>query len=256
MPRRGRNVGPVLLASFMLRLIPAFGQVPGSAGDPIYIDAANSAMNLRRQPKLDFSAKLRRNGIWGTVEVEMTVSEKGDVVSERAVSGEPELEKAAIKAFKKAKFNPFVRDGKPTTALAHAMVRYAKDGAVTLNPEQTKPVQGSGALEVMSDTMGVDFGLYLQQVRKTVQANWYKLVPEEGRTGRGRLVIAFAILKDGRVSAMKINESSGRIALDRAAWGGISSSNPFAPLPMQFKGEYLLLRFTFWYNPEGGVVKP
>ena len=38
--------------------------------------------------------------------------------------------------------------------------------------------------------------------------------------------------------------------LDRAAWGGITASNPFPPLPSNFGGPYLALRFRFYYNPE------
>jgi len=44
--------------------------------------------------------------------------------------------------------------------------------------------------------------------------------------------------------------SSGDDALDRAAWGGISASNPFPPLPSEFTGPYLALRFRFYYNPD------
>ena len=36
--------------------------------------------------------------------------------------------------------------------------------------------------------------------------------------------------------------------LDRAAWGGITNSNPLDPLPLDFKGEYLELGITFLYN--------
>jgi outer membrane biosynthesis protein TonB len=49
---------------------------------------------------------------------------------------------------------------------------------------------------------------------------------------------------------MKLVSSSGDIALDRAAWAGISGSIPFQPLPPNFKGEYISLRFKFYYNPE------
>ena len=43
---------------------------------------------------------------------------------------------------------------------------------------------------------------------------------------------------------------SGDVALDRAAYGGITASNPFPPLPPEFGGQYLGLRFTFLYNPD------
>ena len=72
---------------------------------------------------------------------------------------------------------------------------------------------------------------------------------------RGKVSIEFAILKDGRVAGMKLGGPSGDVALDRAAWGGITGSNPFPPLPADFHGEYLALRFHFYYNPERGELR-
>ena len=34
------------------------------------------------------------------------------------------------------------------------------------------------------------------------------------------------------------------------AWGGIMGSNPFPPLPNEFRGDHLSLRFRFYYNPD------
>jgi TonB family protein len=67
---------------------------------------------------------------------------------------------------------------------------------------------------------------------------------------KGKLQIEFAITKDGKVADMRLTASSGDIALDRAAWAGISGSNPFPPLPTNFTGPYLALRFRFFYNPD------
>ena len=111
-----------------------------------------------------------------------------------------------------------------------------------------------GALDVLSDTMGVDFGPYLQRVLHDVKMNWYNLIPESARPPimkKGKVAIEFAILKDGSIAGMKLEQdgSSGDTALDRAAWGGITASNPFPPLPSEFVGQYLALRFHFFYNP-------
>jgi TonB family protein len=114
-----------------------------------------------------------------------------------------------------------------------------------------------GQLDVLSDTMGVDFGPYLARVLHDVRENWYRIIPESARAPlmkRGKVSIEFAILRDGRVKGMALagggNGSSGDVALDRAAWGGITASDPFPPLPNEFPGQYLALRFHFYYNPE------
>lgn len=108
-------------------------------------------------------------------------------------------------------------------------------------------------VDILSDTMGVDFGPYLQRVIETLRQNWYNLIPEEARPPlmkSGKVSIDFAIKKDGSVAGMHITTPSGDVALDRAAWGGITDSNPFQPLPQQFRGDYLALRIHFLYNPQ------
>jgi TonB family protein len=106
-----------------------------------------------------------------------------------------------------------------------------------------------GNLDVLSDTMGVDFGPYLQRVLHDVKQNWYNAIPESAQMKKGKLSIEFAITKDGKVAGMKLVAPSGDIPLDRAAWAGITASDPFPPLPNEFGGQYLALRFTFFYNP-------
>jgi len=116
-----------------------------------------------------------------------------------------------------------------------------------------KPTAAMGPLEVLSDTMGVDFGPYLQRVLHDVKVNWYNLIPESARAPlmkKGKVTIEFAILKNGTVAGMRLVSTSGDVALDRGAWGGITASNPFSPLPNEFGGQYLALRFAFYYNPD------
>jgi TonB family protein len=106
-----------------------------------------------------------------------------------------------------------------------------------------------GNLEILSDTMGVDFGPYLQRVLHDVRQNWYNAIPESAEMKHGNLIIEFAITKDGKVAGMKLVAGSGDVPLDRAAWAGIVASDPFPALPTEFGGQYLALRFRFYYNP-------
>lgn len=108
-----------------------------------------------------------------------------------------------------------------------------------------------GDVEILSDTMGVDFGPYLARVLYVIKKNWYNLIPEVARPPlmkKGKLIIQFAIMKDGSVQAMALQAGSGDTYLDRAAWGGITASIPFDRLPPEFGGNYLALRIKFIYN--------
>jgi len=108
-----------------------------------------------------------------------------------------------------------------------------------------------GAIDVLSDTQGIDFGPYLARVLQEVKQNWALAVPESVWMGKkGKLSIQFAILQDGSVAGMQLVTTSGDGALDRAAWSGITASNPFPHLPSEFTLPYLALRITFFYNPD------
>jgi TonB family protein len=107
-----------------------------------------------------------------------------------------------------------------------------------------------GALEILSDTQGVDFGPYLARILQDVKKNWYRLIQESDQMKKGKLAIELAITKEGKIAGMRLIDSSGTVSLDRAAWGGITASNPFPPLPSNFGGQYLALRFRFSYNPD------
>ena len=114
-------------------------------------------------------------------------------------------------------------------------------------------------MEVLTDTMGVEFGPYLARIVQIVRQNWYNLLPPSVYPPilkQGKLSIEFVILKDGNVSGMMVRTSSGDVALDRAAWASITASNPFPPLPREFvalalqqtKDPHLGLRFYYFYN--------
>jgi TonB family protein len=102
---------------------------------------------------------------------------------------------------------------------------------------------------ILSDTKGYDFGPYMNQVVNRVRYNWYSLIPEIARLGKkGKVVVIFTITQNGTIENAHIAANSGTDPLDRAAFGAITASNPFARLPAGFDGDHLDLQFTFLYN--------
>jgi TonB family protein len=105
--------------------------------------------------------------------------------------------------------------------------------------------------EILTDTMGVDFGPYMKQVVKTVRQNWYNLMPPSVYppiSKQGKVAIEFVVQKDGKIDKMKIDTASGDEQLDRAAWGSIIGSSPLPSLPKEFPGPNLGLRLYYFYN--------
>ena len=111
------------------------------------------------------------------------------------------------------------------------------------------PGRQASQVELLSDPQGVDFKPYLIRVLAAVRRNWFSVIPESVRFGRqGRVVIQFSISKAGSVPKLVIANASGTEALDRAAVAGISASNPFPPLPPEFKGDQIRVQLVFSYN--------
>ena len=114
-------------------------------------------------------------------------------------------------------------------------------------------VDTRGGLEIMSDTMGVDFGPYMKRLKYTVQTHWDPLIPESALPPimrKGVVMIEFSITKDGEVKGMKLISGSGDVSLDRAAWAAITNAIPLPNLPKDFAGDYLQIRARFYYNPD------
>ena len=115
--------------------------------------------------------------------------------------------------------------------------------------------------DVLSDTLGVDFGPYLSRVIEDIRQNWYGLMPESviyPPHVKGKVTLQFIIQKDGSVAALQYVEHSENVALDRPAYGAITASNPFQPLPKDFQdrgGSILALRIRFYYNPDKGEFR-
>jgi TonB family protein len=104
-------------------------------------------------------------------------------------------------------------------------------------------------LELLSDPMGVDFRPYMIKVLAAVRRNWFSIMPESAKLGsRGKVALQFSIDREGKVPKLVIVTPSGIQALDRAAVAGVSASNPFPPLPTEFRGPQIRLQLVFSYN--------
>ena len=116
------------------------------------------------------------------------------------------------------------------------------------------PGAGSGGVEVLSDTQGVDFRNWLIRWHRETENTWDPLIPDEVNPPiykSGTVVIRFKVLPNGRImdGSMMLEGRSGDTGLDRAAWGALTGSN-YPPLPSAFHGPYLELRAIFMYNME------
>jgi len=145
----------------------------------------------------------------------------------------------------------------PNTQSAHNALQDAMRGALNGRggadggggPSAGGPLQ-AGA-QILSDTGDWDPSLYMRKLKSDIQRNWDPLIPEEVEAPlmkRGVVGIRFIILRDGQIGDIKLETTSGDVALDKAAWYAITSEGQFPQLPKEYHGQQLELRIGFFYN--------
>jgi TonB family protein len=107
------------------------------------------------------------------------------------------------------------------------------------------------AIEMLSDTEGVDFNSYLRDMYFSVKKNWFANMPsslERGQQGINK--VELRVLQDGSVPKdfLKMVQSSETSDFDTASLQGVREAAPFHHLPESFSKPYIVLRFTFYYN--------
>lgn len=137
---------------------------------------------------------------------------------------------------------------------------YSPEGNVAFKNKNDVPQQPNGsvargtagcAIEMRTDTEGVDFNSYLRDVYLSVKKRWFANMPPSIEKGqRGRNTVEFHVLQDGSVpsDSVKMVISSEKSDFDSASLQGVSEAPPFNRLPASFSGPYIVLRFNFYYN--------
>ena len=92
---------------------------------------------------------------------------------------------------------------------------------------------------------GFPFQFYLQMISDKITANWFQALVDPGVGGVLQTQVYFRIYKNGQISDVKIDVSSGVESFDLSARRAIQTAAPFAPLPNEYDGQYLGITLVF-----------
>jgi protein TonB len=105
--------------------------------------------------------------------------------------------------------------------------------------------QGSGTMTL--NVSDFPFAWYLSRVQAKVTERWVgKALPGQ------QPVAVFEISREGQVSKLAIEKTSGNSYYDQAALRAITEANPFPPLPPEFTGQTLRVHLGFNFSAERG----
>jgi len=89
---------------------------------------------------------------------------------------------------------------------------------------------------------------YLNIITDRVSSNWFSSLVDPGLSGSFQTVIYFRIEKNGQITDVKIEQSSGVTPLDLSAVRAIKASAPFPPLPREYEDAYLGIHLIFEHS--------
>jgi len=101
------------------------------------------------------------------------------------------------------------------------------------------------------DPQGADFTLWVQRFKDEVYRNW--ILPQAAYFNfRGHVDFEFTVERNGSISALRMEKSSGTPAFDKAAQFALTSSH-WDPLPDDYGPPRVTMKVTFFYNeaPQG-----
>lgn len=116
-------------------------------------------------------------------------------------------------------------------------------------PGPPGPVGGAATPEVRVGGSGVTgleggdfpYTLYINGMHRRIGTNWFR----PPVSGGNATVVYFRIHRDGSITDIRVETSSGNATFDRAAVGAVRTSSPLTPLPFGYNGNYLGVFLTF-----------
>jgi protein TonB len=102
-------------------------------------------------------------------------------------------------------------------------------------------VGGGGDQQMPGIPSDFRFAYYVQRMLALIESRWYKPAAPTGT----RALVRFTINRDGRVSRIELESSSGNSSFDRAALRALYAANPLPPLPPAYSQPSLTVHLTF-----------
>src|SRR5690606_15661704 len=122
---------------------------------------------------------------------------------------------------------------------------FGEGGRPAVNYGQNASGSGPVGGAVGDSAFGSLYGRYVDAITRRISQNWLQSMVEAPRGQAPRIYITFDILRDGTITDARVEETSGIASLDRSALRAVLASSPLAPLPADYRGSRVSVRFWF-----------
>lgn len=125
--------------------------------------------------------------------------------------------------------------------------RYGEQAGGSMPRAMNGQASQAGPVSVTEGDFGSRFGYYVEGIQRKMRANT-NMQGVDPRTPKGtRAYILFTIRRDGSVSDIRMDRSSGSATLDRECLRGAQRVDTFGPLPGGYSGNSVLTSYYCEY---------
>jgi TonB family protein len=250
-------VGSVLLHGavftfvlFSPKLFPAFGPNWGSptgGSGGISVKIVGSASNIPLPTPAVVREDAPANESPGFYESEKPTPPVPDETAEKI----PET-KAPVKVTK----TPKVKTPAPPAPKAAATpepppsnaIPYGQGGRPSMAYGQFSTGAGEAGIGFGDSAFGDRYGTYVNAITRAISNNWLKSLVDSRIQKAPRVYLTFDVARNGAISNIGVQQSSGIPSLDRSADRAVRASSPLPPLPADYRGSSINVVFYFEYS--------
>ena len=127
-------------------------------------------------------------------------------------------------------------------------IPYGQGGRPAMNYGQFSTGAGSAGIGFGDAAFGNRYGWYVDAVTRAISQNWLKSLVDTRQAKAPRVYLTFEIGRNGKVSGVGVQQSSGIPSLDRSAQRAVLASDPLPALPSDYRGSSVNVVFYFEYS--------
>jgi len=151
--------------------------------------------------------------------------------------------KEAVKLEKAERINKHIQKVQPE--IPENAVPFGLGGQPAQSYSEFSKGASEGGIGIGEPAFGERYGWYVTALRNRISSNWLESTISPSLMSAPRVYITFDILRDGTITNIEITQSSGMPEVDRSALRAVQASSPLSPLPPDYSGNQVSVKFYF-----------
>jgi TonB family protein len=234
----------VILSPRLLPAGPDWGSATGGAGG-ISVKVVGSVSGVPLPTPAVVQEKAPANESPGFYKSEETAPAKPDKTAEPVP--ETKAPVATTPPKPKPAAPPTPKSTAPEPPPSNA-IPYGQGGRPSMSYGQFSTGAGEAGIGFGDAAFGDRYSTYVNAITRAISNNWLKSMVDARIQRAPRVYLTFDIARDGTVSGLQVQQSSGIPSLDRSAQRAVLASNPLPPLPTDYRGSSVNVIFYFEYS--------